>query len=801
MKYLFLLWYIGVMWNIAYPQIITVKDLDTGDPIPSAILISKENSLSTITNQKGQANLNEYNTSDSIIFRRLGYQSMIQSYQNIQSHSFIVYLESANFNLGEVVVSATRWRQTSDNIPARITTIYPRQIALQNPQTAADLLGISGKVFIQKSQQGGGSPMIRGFATNRLLYAVDGVRMNNAIFRGGNIQNVINLDPFAVERTEVLFGPGSVIYGSDAIGGVMSFQTLTPSFSATEETSTSGKAIARYSSVNNERTGHFHVNVGKEKWAWVTSISSWHYDHLRQGRNGPDGYLKSFYVQRQDRMDRVITQDDPLLQIPSTYAQFNLMQKVRFAPAQEWDFQYGFHFSETSAYGRYDRHNRLRNGLPRYAEWRYGPQKWMMNHLQITHDNNLSYMDQMTLRIAHQAFEESRISRNFNQPSREIRIEEVDAYSINLDFVKSLRPGHTLYYGAEYVLNDINSTGINEQIETSISRPGPSRYPQASWQSLAFYLDDSYKLSEYFTLQAGLRYNHYRLNADFDTTFFPFPFTSSQLEDGSLTGSIGGVYRPSDTWVISANLGTAFRSPNVDDIGKVFDSEPGAVTVPNPDLSAEYAYNLDLGIARVFGEILKIDLTGYYTLLQNAMVRRNFRLNDRDSIRYDGVLSQVQAIQNAAEARVYGLQAGIEIKLPGGFSITSDYNVQEGTEETDDGTESPTRHAAPAFGVSRLMYSDTKLNLQLYAMYQRKRSHDDLAIEERNKTEIYALDENGNSYSPGWYTLNIKGMYQLNENLSVSAGLENITDQRYRPYSSGISGAGRNFSISTEVTF
>ena len=108
--------------------------------------------------------------------------------------------------------------------PKKITPIPKAEVEFQNPQTAADLLGISGKVYVQKSQQGGGSPMIRGFATNRLLYSVDGVRMNTAIFRGGNIQNVINLDPFAISSTEVLFGPASVIYGSDAIGGVMSFQ-------------------------------------------------------------------------------------------------------------------------------------------------------------------------------------------------------------------------------------------------------------------------------------------------------------------------------------------------------------------------------------------------------------------------------------------------------------------------------------------------------------------------------------------------------------------------------------------------
>ena len=146
--------------------------------------------------------------------------------------SFQITLEDAGLSLDEIVVSATRWTQNKHDVPEKITTISTKQVALQNPQTAADLVGISDEVFIQKSQQGGGSPMIRGFATNRLLYTVDGVRMNTAIFRSGNLQNVISLDPFAIENTEVLFGPSSVIYGSDAIGGIMSFKTLTPQLSA-----------------------------------------------------------------------------------------------------------------------------------------------------------------------------------------------------------------------------------------------------------------------------------------------------------------------------------------------------------------------------------------------------------------------------------------------------------------------------------------------------------------------------------------------------------------------------------------
>lgn len=803
MKQYILLWGWLLCGSFLSGQPLTIIDQNTGEPLENVTLTSEKPRAVAVTNSQGQVDITGFQQAENIQIRSMGYRSLNRSYAQLEALDFSISLEVTNLDLDEIVISATRWQQNIKNLPVSIATISPAVTALQNPQTAADLLGTSGKVFIQKSQQGGGSPMIRGFATNRLIYTVDGVRMNTAIFRSGNIQNVINLDPFATESTEVLFGPGSVIYGSDAIGGVMSFQTVTPQLSLGDQALVSGDAVARFATANQEKTGHFHANVGWKKWALVTSFSSWNFDHLRQGSNGPKDYVKDYFVQRQNGQDVVISQEDPLLQVPSAYSQLNLMQKIRFKPNEKWDFQYGFHYSATSPYGRYDRHNRVRNGGPRYGEWDYGPQSWLMNHLSVSYQADKSVFDQMTLRLAQQTFEESRISRNLNNTTREVRDEAVQAYSANLDFTKAMDERHTLFYGFEYVNNDVASGGVDEDIESGTVTDGPDRYPQATWQSLAAYINDEFRVNPQWTLQAGLRYNQFILNADFsqNADYYPFPFAKAEINNGALTGSLGAVYRPTESWALKANFGTGFRSPNVDDVGKIFDSEPGAVVVPNPDLEAEYAYNVDLSIAKIFNEKIKLDLTGYYTVLENALVRRDYTLNGMDSILYDGVISKVQAIQNAAVANVYGLQVGLEMKFGDGFSFSTDLNFQKGEEELDDGSTSPSRHAAPFFGVSRLSYRNQKLTLQLYTHYQGAQSHEHLAVSERDKTEIYAKDEDGNTYAPAWYTLNFKAMYSLTEKIRISTGLENITDQRYRSYSSGISGAGRNFILSLTAAF
>lgn len=787
--------------NLAVAQVITIKDSQTGQPIETATLSSPSPREFTSTNIKGQADIAVFKGAETIEVRALGYQTALTSFAALEAAAFQFTLIESAINFDEVVVSATRWAQSVKDIPTKVISISAANIALENPQSAADMLANSGYVFMQKSQQGGGSPMIRGFATNRLIYTVDGVRMNTAIFRGGNIQNVISLDPFATEKATVVFGPGSVIYGSDAIGGVMSFQTLSPQLASESPTLITGKAVTRYSSANQEKTGHFDLNLGWKKWALLSSLSSNDFGDLRMGSDGPREYLRPFYVQRQDGVDIVVTNDDPRVQRPSGYSQINMMQKIRFKPNEKWDFQYGFHFSETSEYARYDRHIRYKNGLPRYGEWDYGPQIWRMNHLTISHNQGNVLYDQMSLRLARQYFEESRFDRDINQNERHIRQDEVLAHSLNLDFNKALGARNRLFYGVELVHNKVTSSGIDANIATGLEVEGPSRYPQSTWASYGVYCSNQFLISDKFSLQSGARYNHFNLDANFDTRFYPFPFTEARLNNGALTGSLGLVYRPTREWVLSVNGGTAIRSPNVDDVGKVFDSEPGAVVIPNPNLKAEYAWSGDLGIARIFGKYLKVDLTGYYTHLQNALVRRNFTLNGLDSIDYNGTLSQVQAIQNAAVAKVYGIQAGLEFKLPAGFGFSTDFNFQKGEEELDNGNTSPARHAAPWFGISRLTFKAHQLSLQFSAEYSGERTYEDLPVEERGKPEIYAIDVNGNPFAPGWYSLNFNAMYRFTDYLSVSAGLENLTDQRYRPYSSGIVAPGRNFILSLRANF
>ncbi len=613
---------------------------------------------------------------------------------------------------------------------------------------------------------------------------------------------MVSLDPFSLDRTEVVFGPGSVIYGSDAIGGVMSFSTLNPRLSGNDHLLFAGNATVRTSTANMEKTGHVDLMFGLRKWGFLSSVSFSDYDDLWMGSDGPDNYLRNRYQTRMGGRDTIVTNPDPEKQIASGYQQLNLMQKIRFAPNDKWDFTYGAHYSQTSDYPRYDRLQRPKGDGLRSAEWYYGPQIWMLHALNITHTDGGGFYDQLHATLAYQFFKESRNDRDFGKTTLRHRSEQVDVLSANLDFSKSLTDDQLLNYGFEALYDLVTSSGEDEDIATGVTVPGPSRYPDGStWSSLAAYVNYRNRFSDILTIQSGIRYNYVSLDAEFDPAFYSFPFTEARMRNAALNGSIGAIASLQKETQLTLNLATGFRAPNVDDAGKVFDSAPGSVVVPNADLTPEYATNVELGLNHRFDDVLRIEVTGYYTWLQDALVRRDYQFNGSDSIMYDGELSKVQAIQNAADAWVKGVQASVECHLGYGFRIISHFSWQRGEEQLDDGSTAPLRHAAPWFGVTRLLYKQHHFEAELAAVYNGEVPFEGLGDQLEGRDYLYALDSAGNPYSPAWTIFNLKARYQISDLLRLSLGVENIADARYRPYSSGITAPGRNFIAAMHVTF
>ena len=800
MKYLLpLLLLLPLICREGLSQTVTIVDGEDNKPVPDVVILNASNSRYIYSNKSGIADISSFKDEKTICFHHFTYERVCFAPEELKNAGYRVMLSKKVFAIEEFIIYANRRSESRNEVPNRVTSILKPAIQIQNPQTAADLIGISDEVFVQKSQLGGGSPMIRGFATNRVLIVVDGVRMNNAIYREGNIQNIISLDPSSLETTEIIFGPGAVVFGSDAIGGVMDFRTKEPLFSGSKKLFFKADALSRFSSADRERTFHLDLNAGARRVAFLTSVSWSDFNDLRMGSRKNDEYLRREYASRINGRDSVVANPDPRVQVYSGYSQLNTMNKLRLKMSPLIDLVLANHYSRLSDVPRYDRLIQYRSGKLRYGDWHYGPQVWMMNSLQMTVDKKNILFDEARLTAAHQSYMESRHDRSFGNDVINEQTENLAILSLNMDFDRILKnEKNLLYYGLEIVYNDIKSVAQTRNIATGLVSPAGSRYPNGNnkYRSLSLYAGYKNNLSEKFTLNTGLRYNRASLNSDIeDNSFYSFPFTKIDISNGALTGSAGMVWRVNEKLHASLNASTGFRAPNLDDAGKIFDSAPGVVVVPNPDLKPEYAWNIDCSVSKEFGGLIHLEFTAFHTWLANAMIRHGFLFDGKDSIEYLGELSKVEAVTNSGSARVYGCNLNMHVNIVKHLSFKTALNLTEGYEDNGD----PLRHAAPLFGSSHLVFDNSKFSADLYSSYNGCRKFEKMAPSETEKPYLYATDKNGNPWSPGWYTFNLKMSYRFVNRITAMAGVENILDHRYRPYSSGIVAAGRNFIVSVRL--
>ena len=806
---LFLIFLLGKIYQLSAQEVL-VLDKATSSPIVDVVIYTPDNNVSTLTNEFGKANLSKFSKDALLIFQHPSYKDFNIQLMNLKALNNTVLLEEKVIEYNEIVISANKWEQDVTEVPQEILSISAEEIQFANPQTSADVLKNTGQIFVQKSQLGGGSPTLRGFAANRVLIVVDGVRMNNAIFRSGNLQNIINIDPNALESAEVVFGPGSVIYGSDALGGVMDFHTLKPSFSSQDKWKINGKAMARYASVNKEKTGHVNFNIGGKKLAFVSAFSYSNFDDLKTGSHFDNDYAdfgkRPSYVDRVNGIDVLVNNSNESLQKFSGYQQWSSINKIRYRPNHNMEFTYGFYFANTSNIPRYDRLIRPEGAGLRQSEWYYGPQKWNMHHLQMRLYKPSRFYNEAKITTTYQLFEESRHDRRFASDELRSQREKVDLYTFNIDMDKTFG-NNSLYYGVEYTYNKVKSQADNLNIISNTSTPASSRYPNGGSQyiSIAGYATCKWRLKETLTFNSGVRFSHVVLSGNStDADAQTLNFDTFDLGNSAVNGNLGLAYNPSKNTKWSLSISTGFRSPNIDDVGKVFeiDDEGGVpiVVVSNPDLKAEYSYNIELGLDQKVNDNIQFSIVGYATFLDNAIVRGPITINGQTAAIINGTLSKLRGQVNTSQSYIYGGSTNIKFTLPYHLILTSSFTITEGKDRTN---KEPLRHTTPHFGQTTLTYEKDKLKTAFYVEYNGNKFRPEIPFTEiDDKSYLYAIHNNDLSKdgSPGWYTFNTRISYHFNDHFTLSSALENILDLHYRPYSSGISAPGRNVIVSIVAT-
>ncbi len=703
--------------------------------------------------------------------------------------------------LDEIVINTQRFAKPKRKITQQIESIAKKEIEFQNFQSSADVLGNSGTLAVQKSQQGGGSPVIRGFESSRILLLVDGIRMNNLIYRAGHLQNIVTVDKNMIENVDVLFGPSSTIYGSDALGGAIYLQTKNAKLlSETENKRFTGVFLTNYNTANQGKSGHLDFNFASQRWAYLTAFSYNDYDDLKMGKqkNGSNDFFgeRLYYVATNAGVDTKVANDDKYVQKFSGYQQYDFMQKILFQQNSNTQHSLNLQYSTTSDIPRYDRLTDLTpSGKFKSAVWNYGPQKRLLSAYKLVLKNAFSNTD-MSVIASYQNVEESRITRSFGNANEISRIEKVSVFAVNSDFKTKIGNGDFIY-GIDVYYDDLNSLGIKKNILTNVEGIADSRYPDGKnntfrAEGFASYSKDINKTASY---NASVRAGYTALNSEIATNFLNLPYTSVSQKNVTYSGAVGIVNNASENTKIAFNVASAFRVPNIDDLSKIFESAAGTLIVPNKNLKPEKSVTADLSITFWSGKRFQFENVYYYTRLYDAIVTDTFMLNGESSIVYGGKNSLIYANQNQGKGSVFGVSSSLKGYITKSLLFYGTFNFTHGRVQNDNG-DFPLDHIAPFYGKTGFKYESKLVNLDLYMLYNGKKELRNYSPS--GEDNLQYAPQNG---TPSWETYNFKGALSLSEQFTFFSGIENILDTQYRTFASGINASGRNIYLGGKYNF
>lgn len=816
MKHLF---FLLLFINVAtYAQKITIVDAATLQPIVNVTAFNITNSKHVISNFDGVLDLTKFRSNETIYLKHLSYQEFEARKKKLVKNKVIKLTAIAN-DLEAVFLSVSKAKVKRSRIAQEIATFTIQDIQKAAPQTSADLLASIPGIKVQKSQFGGGSPVLRGMEANRVLLVVDGVRMNNAIYRKGHLQNSISVSPNMLERTEIVFGPSSVMYGSDALGGVIHYYTKQPK--TNDILSIKPTFLARVSTVNDELTAHAAFEIQSKKIGAFTSISQSKFGDLKMGENRSHGFddwgLQYDYSNNSTDFynEYPVVNETPSTQKNMGFSQFDFMQKLVFPLEKKSKLSVNFQYSKSSDIPRFDKLMQRSGGNLKFAEWHYGPQKRLLLSSQLKISPNKKWLKKGTITVAYQNLKESRVQRKFNSLKRFYRNESVDVFSVNGDFEIPIgsKNKRVLTYGTEFSFNDVKSTSVGKTLEVdgfeiinlTEDFVVQTRYPDggSNYSSSAFYANYRQDISARETLNTGLRFTNTLLNAKWqDETYIVLPDNDIHLNNSAVTATVGYVFKPVKNFQFNAVISSGFRSPNIDDVGKIREKN-GFVSVPNIYLKPEFIYNGEIGFLKYLNDKkFNINFTTYYTLLQHYITRDLYELNGNSSINYDGEIVQTIANVNKGNAYIFGGTISLNGKISDFFNAKASATYTKGKAYD---TGEPLSSIPPLFGLIEIGYSKNKWDMALNFKFNGQKKHTDYNLFEGiDNVEQTPYNTSTGDYdlgNPSWKTLNYNIQYKLNNKIQLRMHIDNIFDVHFKEFASSISAPGRNFSFSVMSPF
>lgn len=658
--------------------------------------------------------------------------------------------------LPEVVITATRINQMLFDVSKPGSLISNGDDEMQKALMMNETLDETPGVLLQKTTQGHGTPIIRGFIGRENLVLLDGIRLNNSTLRSGPVQYMNTVDNFLVDKIEIIRGPGSALYGSDALGGVVNIIGKNPS----SQNIIGVRSISRVDSASNGVATRLELDGKLDKISYLFGGTYKNISNLRAG-------------------------DDFGVLTPTGFNEQDADAKIIYNPSKESALSLNYQFTRQNEVPRYDSYkgSRMFTGAGTYQKYLYDPQERHLGWLKFEQQNLCSWIDSLSMTAS---FHRQLEGRALQKVAKTVITEYSDRVD-TIGFAPQLTTkidNHRLVYGFEYYNDYVESRYWDHSTITDVRTENAlnSTFPDGSrYNTAGIFLADEWQLSDALKLAPEIRYSR----MEYASTIRGNP--SVRELTGifqNVTGNFGLTYKMLNGVNLCGNISQGFRAPNLDDLVTLRVENQG-VDVPNYDIRPEKNTNIEAGIKC---ELDKLSWSAFYYFSDviDRIERKPGTYNGATTL--NGI--PVYQKSNIGKAQTQGIELNGRLFLDEllHFSVAGNLTWTEGENLVD---AEPLSRIPPLNGLLSVRYEVAGWGLEAYTRFADIQNR----LSTRDKTDT-RIDPNGTA---SWYTLNIRGNIKISDALRITAGMENILDRGYRIHSSGVDAAGRNLFLSVEA--
>ena len=742
----------------------------------------------------------------------------------------------------EITVTATRAEKEPFNTPNSVSVLNLAQLERSNAEHASNLLRDAVGVIAQETTVGQGSPILRGLTGYQTAIQVDWVRLNNSTFRSGPNQYTATVAPEMLERAEVLLGSSSMLYGSGALGGVVSFFTKEVPIDPSQKTlAIQPRLLARYSTATQERLGRLEVTGNQGRFGFIAGGGVRFYGDVNPG-SGYDLHYKNRKYEIVDEMpngvklyayDQIgeLSKD----QIPDKWLIDN--EGPLGWSAYDADAKIAYQLNDTSTINvayqmwRQPQTPRYDKIAPQeFDEFFFEPQNRDLVYANYIVNPIGKGINRFRMTASYHRQKEGRNEVVLDATSRRQRYDTVNTIGLSAQAISTIFPRQRLVGGGEFYLDMLQSQTVKTDLQTGKEdiNDDVGRFINGSqfWDA-SLYLQDEIMLHDRVELTLGGRATFYQTNADLSVRDPAFDVFNKF--DSSVTGSAGVVVGLTEYLNFVSSFGTAFRAPSLNDTTAVEVTNEG-VTAPSPDLRPETSWTAEAGF-KVQHSYFRGALTLFYSRVNGLVARKPVQEAYQEKGEpipqlHQDLIKQYKDIDvlvfdNVDEAQFQGVELAGLVPIRSTWSVFGNVALIRGEVLTINGVapdpgkpwEARTRREPPLNGIVGVQWEP--VNTPYWAMFfvrgaseQRRLNRSDIRDPRiqgatRDPAEVqfdangYALDAG----TPGWWTINLRGGIRLFDYTRLTLSLDNLLDKRYRPHGSGINAPGFNVSLSLDNRF